>query len=157
VRAHPEWGGVAGVERVVGPGDLAVAVADSDVVICCAMLHAGSRQLFDAGVCAAFEAGAVFVNVARGGLVDEDALLDALDRHHVAGAFLDVFATEPADPSSPLVTHPQVMATPHVAGVTGRMFDRSSRLFADNVRRWAGGAPPEWPVNRPDTPRGIRR
>ena len=62
--------------------------------------------------------GAWLVNVARGGLVDEEALVRALDSGRLGGACLDVFATEPLPPSSPLWTHPRVLVSPHVAGVT---------------------------------------
>jgi hypothetical protein len=69
--------------------------------------------------------GAIFVNVARGGLVDEAALLAALESGHLSGAGLDVYATEPADPGSALVRDPRVVATPHVGGLTELMFRRT--------------------------------
>jgi phosphoglycerate dehydrogenase-like enzyme len=56
---------------------------------------------------------------------------------------------EPADPAQPLLAHPRVLATPHVAGLTEVMFRRSGELFAANLNRWWRGEPPEWAVNRP--------
>jgi phosphoglycerate dehydrogenase-like enzyme len=82
-------------------------------------------------------------------------LLAALDDGRLAGAGLDVFATEPADPHGPLVTHPRVVATPHVAGLTETMFRRSGELFAQNLQQWAAGQTPAWAANAPSKP--IRR
>jgi phosphoglycerate dehydrogenase-like enzyme len=153
VRAHPERGGVDGVDWVRGVADLGAAVSQADVVVCCATLDAASQSLFGAEVLGSCKPGSIFVNVARGGLVDEVALLNALDSGVLAGAGLDVHATEPADPDSPLLRHPNVIATPHVAGLTGRTFDRSGRLFAANLQRWAAGSSPDWAVNAPAHPR----
>lgn len=155
VRAHPEREAPAGVERVVARAELAQVIADADVVIACATLDSASRGLFGASVFARARRGAVFVNVARGGLVDEDALLVALDEGRLAGAALDVFATEPVDPGSPLAANPHVVATPHVAGLTDTMFRRSAELFAQNLQRWARGQAPAWAANAPAEP--IRR
>ena len=153
IRAHPERGAVDGVDRVAGPGELRALAGEADILICCATLDETTRNLFDSGVFGAVRPGALFVNVARGGLVDEPALLDALNSGRLAGAALDVFATEPADPHSALLTHPNVIATPHIAGLTGRTFRNSARLFAGNLRRWAEGAAPEWSANEPPAPR----
>ncbi len=98
---------------------------------------------------AAMKPGALFVNVARGGLVDESALLAALQSGQVGGAGLDVFAREPADPQSPLVQHPQVIATPHVGWHTGFMFRQTSEVFAANLLRYGRGGQPNWTVNEP--------
>ena len=98
---------------------------------------------------AAMRPGAVFVNVARGGLVDSGALLAALQAGQVGGAGLDVHAREPADPDSALLRHPAVIATPHVGGLTTVMFCRTGEVFAANLRRWADGGTPRWAVNAP--------
>ncbi len=81
-------------------------------------LTPGTRHIIGAAELAALPPGAFVINTARGGLIDEDALLDALDRGHVAGAGLDVFENEPPPAGHPLRRHPRVIATPHVAGVT---------------------------------------
>jgi phosphoglycerate dehydrogenase-like enzyme len=153
VRARPELGGPPGVAEVAGPDQLDRLLGQADAVICCAMLHAGSAGLFGPAQFAAMRPGTLFVNVARGGLVDEDALLAALDSGQVGGAGLDVFGREPADPAGPLVSHPRVIGTPHVGWLTGYMFRRSSEVFARNILRWAAGGEPQWAVNAPPDPR----
>ncbi|HEY2441580.1 MAG TPA: NAD(P)-dependent oxidoreductase, partial [Streptosporangiaceae bacterium] len=137
VREHPERGGPDGLDEVAGPGDLGRLLGQADVVVCCAMLHGGNRAMFGEAAFAAMREGALFINVARGGLVDEAALLAALESGRLAGAGLDVHATEPADPESALLRHPRVFATPHVGGLTRTMFTRTGRVFAENLDRWA--------------------
>ncbi len=149
VRAHPELGGPPGVERVAGPDRLPGLLGEADAVICCAMFHDGNAGMFGVAEFTAMRPGALFVNVARGGLVDEDALLAALQAGQVGGAGLDVHATEPADPDSALLRHPAVIATPHVGGLTAVMFHRTAAVLAANLRRWADGAAPRWAVNAP--------
>lgn len=149
VRAHPERGGPAGLDAVAGPGQLVRLLGQADAVVCCAMLDGSNAGMFGARAFAAMKPGAIFVNVARGGLVDEAALLAALESGQVGAAALDVHATEPADPDSGLLRHPRVLATPHVGGLTRMMFSRSARAFARNLDRWARGEAPRWAVNSP--------
>ena len=151
VRAHPDRGGPPGVERVVGPGELTELLGEADVVVCCAMYDGRSPAMFGPAQFAAMKRGATFVNVARGGLVDEVALLAALESGQVRGAGLDVHAIEPADPGSALLSHPGVIATPHVGALTEVMFRRTSSVFAENVLRWAAGEAPRWAANAPTT------
>lgn len=157
VRAHPERGGPPGVEPVVGPREMHHLLGQADVVVCCAMYDGSNAGMFDSRAFAAMRRGALFVNVARGALVDETALLVALDAGHLGGAGLDVFEHEPADPGAPLVRHSRVVATPHVGAITRSMFERSAPFFAANLRRWASGAPPRWAVNAPPVPRRLYR
>lgn len=156
VRARPELGGPPGVAAVAGPERLRSLLPAADAVVCCAEFHAGNAGLFGAGEFAAMKPGALFVNVARGGLVDEAALLAALESGQVGGAGLDVHAREPADPDSPLLRHPRVLATPHIGGVTVDTFDSCGAAFAANLRRWAAGSPPRWAVNAPEFCRSAR-
>jgi phosphoglycerate dehydrogenase-like enzyme len=149
VRAHPGLGGPPEVERVAGPDELPGLLGEADAVVCCAMFDGGNAGLFGADAFAAMRPGALFVNVARGGLVDEDALLAALQAGQVGGAGLDVHAREPADPDSALLRHPAVIATPHVGGVTDVMFRRTCEVIGANLRRWVDGVPPHWAVNAP--------
>ena len=149
VRARPELGGPPELAQVAGPGQLPEVLGQSDAVACCAMLHEGNAGLFGAAQFAAMKPGALFVNVARGGLVDEDALLAALESGQIGGAGLDVYRREPPDPDSPLLRHPRVIATPHVGWLTTLMFEQTSTAFAASVRRWAAGGEPNWPVNSP--------
>jgi phosphoglycerate dehydrogenase-like enzyme len=149
VRARPELGGPAGVELVAGPDQLPDLLAQSDAVMCCAVLHNGNAGMFGPAEFAAMRPGAVFVNVARGGLVDEGALLTALDSGQVGAAGLDVFSHEPADPQLPLIQHPNVIATPHIGWHTGFMFRQTSEAFAANLMRYSRGELPLWTVNSP--------
>jgi phosphoglycerate dehydrogenase-like enzyme len=149
VRARPELGGPPEVAKVVGVDRLPEVLAEADVVISALMFGEHNRNFFDTGVFAAMKPGTLFVNVARGGLVDEAALLAALDSGHIAGAGLDVLAVEPADPADPLVNHPKVIATPHVGGVTQQVLHKSMIALTDNIKRYAAGEPLLWTVNTP--------
>jgi phosphoglycerate dehydrogenase-like enzyme len=149
VREHPELGGPPEVGQVVGTDRLLDVLGEADVVVSGLTFGEHNRNFFDARAFAAMKPGALFVNVARGGLVDEAALLAALESGHVAGAGLDVHAVEPVDPASPLVNHPNVIATPHVAGVTEQMMQRSVIAFTDNLKRYEAGETPLWTVNAP--------
>ncbi|HUZ25369.1 MAG TPA: NAD(P)-dependent oxidoreductase [Streptosporangiaceae bacterium] len=149
VRARAGRGGPPEVADVGGPDRLPELLGQADAVVCCAELHAGNAGLFGAAQFAAMKPGAMFVNVARGGLVDEHALLAALDSGQVGGAGLDVFTREPAGPDDPLVGHPRVLATPHTGWLTGMMFDRTAQAFAQSILRWADGGAPRWAVNAP--------
>ncbi len=147
VRARPELGGPAALELVASPHQLPELLAQADAVMCCAVLHDGNEGMFGPAEFAAMRPGALFVNIARGRLVDEAALLAALESGHIGGAGLDVFSREPADPQSPLVQHPNVIATPHVGWHTGFMFRQTSEAFAANLMRYSRGEQPLWTVN----------
>jgi phosphoglycerate dehydrogenase-like enzyme len=149
VRARPQLGGPAGMGQVAGPDQLTDLLGRADAVICCAILDGDTAGMFGAAQFAAMKRGALFVNVARGALVDEVALLAALESGQLGGAGLDVHATEPADPDSDLLRHPSVIATPHVGWLTDVMFRRTGEVFAANLRRWAAGGMPRWAVNGP--------
>jgi phosphoglycerate dehydrogenase-like enzyme len=97
--------------------------------------------MVDAEALRRLPAGAQLVNVSRGEIVDEAALIDALRSGRLAGAFLDVFAHEPLAPDSPLWTLPNVIATPHSAGLSDGNAARVRRMFLDNLRRWLAGEP----------------
>jgi phosphoglycerate dehydrogenase-like enzyme len=95
----------------------------------------GAREL------ALLRPGARLVNVGRGELIDEDALVDALRRGHLAGAALDVFVTEPLPAEHPLWDLPNVIVTPHIAGATPLADDRAAAIFVDNLGRYLRGEP----------------
>ena len=113
----------------------------ADVVVLCAPLNDATRHMADAAFFAAMKRGSVLVNVGRGALVDEPALLAALERGVPAHAVLDVFETEPPPPESPFWAHPRVSLTAHHSGVTGAQDDRNRELFLDNLGRWVSGRP----------------
>jgi phosphoglycerate dehydrogenase-like enzyme len=87
------------------------------------------------------KAGALLVNVARGKLIDDDALIDALRDGRLGGAALDVFSEEPLDPSSPYWDLPNVIVTPHTSGAMQDYWTPLVELFADNLRRFEKGEP----------------
>jgi phosphoglycerate dehydrogenase-like enzyme len=125
-----------------GPGEfrtLDALLAESDVVSLHAPLTAQTARMIDAAALARMKPGAVLVNTARGGLVDQAALVAALREGRLAAAGLDVFAEEPLDPADPLLALPNVVLTPHVAWLTTGTFERSFALAAENVRRLAAG------------------
>ena len=100
-----------------------------------------TTHLMNAAMFAAMKPGAFFINTARGAVVDENALCDALDCAHVAGAYLDVFETEPLPKDSPLWQKPNVLLTPHAADAVSDWPVRFADYFADNLQRWCDGEP----------------
>lgn len=121
--------------------DLAQVLPRSDWLILACPLTARTQQLIDAAALRALPAGAHLLNVARGDVVNEAALIAALERGHLAGAYLDVFAHEPLAPDSPLWTMPQVLATPHSAGFSAGNAERVVKIFLDNLRRYVQSEP----------------
>jgi phosphoglycerate dehydrogenase-like enzyme len=124
------------------PGDyrpLDALLAESDVVSLHIPETAGTRGLIGAAAIARMKPGAVLVNTARGGLVDQAALVAALRSGQIGAAGLDVFAAEPVDPADPLLALPNVVLTPHIAWLTTGTFERSFALAAENCRRLAAG------------------
>lgn len=125
-------------ERIVGVDGLAAAAAEADVMVLTLPLTDASRGIIDSAVLAALRPSAWLINVARGALVDEAALLDALRGGRLAGAVLDVTVEEPLPADNPLWDAPNVILTPHASGVTLRFFDE---LLVENVRRYLAGEP----------------
>ena len=114
----------------------------SDVVVLHCPLNASTRNLIDAEQLAWMKATAILVNVARGPVVNEKALADALSRGVIAGACLDVFPQEPPlDPLSPALTAPNTLVTPHVAFATKESMSLRAEIVFDNLRAWLDGAP----------------
>ena len=120
---------------------LEALLAEADVVSLHLPLTVETERLIDAAALARMKPGAVLVNTARGGLVDQAALAEALRGGRLAAAGLDVFADEPVDPAAPLLALPNVVLTPHVGWLTTGTFDRSLALAAENCRRLSEGGP----------------
>lgn len=95
--------------------------------------------LFDAAAIGQMHSNAVLVNVGRGGVVDEPALIQALNAGRLAGAALDVFATEPLPADSPLWSMPNVLISPHTAALSEQEDERTVDLFSDNLHRYLAG------------------
>ena len=131
--AHPS------ADRIASMADLASLLPDADVVVLCCPLTAETRHVGNAGFFGAMKPGSVLVNVGRGGLVDEPALLAALDKGVPAHAVLDVFETEPLPADSAFWDHPRVSLTPHASGVTSGQDTRNDQLFVENLRRYVTG------------------
>ena len=116
-------------------------LAESDIVSLHLPLTDETNALIDAAALARMKPGAILINTARGALVDQAALAEALRSGQLAAAGLDVFVLEPPDPADALFTLPNTVLTPHIAWLTTGTFDRSFTLAAENCRRLAAGEP----------------
>lgn len=140
VRRRPELGVPSGFSAVIGVDGVDAALSQADVVVLAAPLTAASQRLLDARRLALLPANAIVVNVARGALLDEAALLVALDAGCLRGAYLDVVPEEPLVETSPLWAHRRVLITPHVSGLSPtRYWGRALALFQDNWQRYVAG------------------
>jgi phosphoglycerate dehydrogenase-like enzyme len=130
------------LDRCFSSSERHKALAKTDVLVLCVRLAHQTRGLIDAGALAALPVGALLVNAARGGLIDYRALYDALAKGYLGGVGLDVFWTEPFPTDDPILSFPNVIATPHVAGVTDRSYSDIADAVAYNIERLRRGEPP---------------
>jgi D-3-phosphoglycerate dehydrogenase len=126
----------------------------SDVVILTLPLNEATEKLIDGQLLGKMRPGGYLINVARGQVVDELALIESLQSGHLKGAGLDVTYTEPLPVESPLWDHPNVIITPHVGAQSRTRIDDTTRLACDNLRRYFAGEP-VW--NRVDKRLGFPR
>ena len=146
---HPERGaGESSPRRVEGPGvlqlpvaDLDRALRDADFVVLAAPLTEKTRGLISAARLAKMKRDAYLVNVSRGPLIDDAALIAALRDRRIGGAALDVFEKEPLPADSPYWTLPNVLITPHSASLTDRLWERHYALLSENLRRFLSDQP----------------
>jgi glyoxylate/hydroxypyruvate reductase len=129
------------VDEVHGPQRLPELAHRADGMVVSLPLTDQTAGLIDRATIERLPASCIFVNIGRGGVVDEPALVDALRERRIAGAVLDVFAAEPLPDSSPLWTLPNVLVTPHAAALSARENERIVELFVDNLRRYLDGRP----------------
>ncbi len=125
--------------QIVGPDGLHELLSASDIVVLAAPLTPETESMIDAAALAVMGREAWIINVARGRLIDDRALLDALREHRIGGAALDAFREEPLPPMSPFYDLANVIITPHTAWSSARVLDRSIDLFCENLRRFAAG------------------
>jgi phosphoglycerate dehydrogenase-like enzyme len=147
VREHPERG-AEGAHEVVGYEALDHAIQRSDYMVLAAPLTPRTRHVIDSRRLNIFKPAAFLVNVSRGALVDENALVKALRDHRLAGAALDVFAEEPLPRGSVLWKMPQVLITPHTAFLTGNVWERHYAAFTANLKRYLAGQPLEGTIDK---------
>lgn len=131
----------AGVSRVLGRDRLDEALALADVLFVAVPLTQATLGMFDAAALSRLPRGALVINVGRGPVIDTDALTRALAGGHLGGAGLDVSDPEPLPADHPLWGREDVLITPHVAGLSDRVLERRVERVADNLRRFAAGAP----------------
>lgn len=129
------------LDRLLPSTELLELLSASDVVVLCASLNLSSRHLIGQAELDAMKRTAVLVNVARGGLVDEDALVRALREGDLRGAMLDVTREEPLPPENPLWTTPNLLITPHISGNAPESWGRGIEFFCRNLRLYLDGSP----------------
>ncbi|MFQ5550084.1 MAG: D-2-hydroxyacid dehydrogenase [Gemmatimonadales bacterium] len=139
VRRRVDAAPVPGVDWVGSGADVASLACQSDVLVICAAHTGETDRLVGREVLAAMPDGGYVINVARGEILDQMALIRELDSGRLGGAVLDVFEGEPIPPGDPLWAHPRVLVSPHVSAVTDRFWDREGDLLCENVRRYLAG------------------
>ncbi|MEQ9125271.1 MAG: NAD(P)-dependent oxidoreductase [Alphaproteobacteria bacterium] len=128
-------------DRIGVLADAAEFAKDADVIVLACPLNDATRGMADEAFFKAVKPGAILVNIARGGLIDDKAMIAALDDGRVETAILDVFHTEPLPEDDPLWTHPKVRLTPHTSFAGDGGPGRWEALFLDNIARFANGEP----------------
>jgi len=141
-----------GVSRMVVGDAWRDELGEADFVVCALPLTAETTDMIDSDVLRAMKKNAFLVNVARGGLVDDDALLAALENAEIAGAVLDAFRQEPIEEGHPLWGRSDILALPHVTWSSAHTLDDFKWRFAAQMKRWLAG---ETPVDLVDLTAGY--
>jgi phosphoglycerate dehydrogenase-like enzyme len=140
VRENPQKG-LSGADAVYPTVDIDAVLRESDYVVLCTPMTPSTTKLINAARLACMKNDSYLINVGRGQLVDESALIEALHNHKIAGAALDVFVEEPLPPDSPFWELDNVLITPHTAAVTDRLWERHYQLIRENLTRFLAGKP----------------
>jgi phosphoglycerate dehydrogenase-like enzyme len=151
VRENPAKGS-GGADALYGPGEIDQVLPQADYVLLCTPVTPATTGIMNAARLSKMKPDAYLINVARGPLIEEAALLDALKARRIAGAALDVFEEEPLPPDSPFWPLDNVLITPHTAAVTDRLWERHYRLIVENLKRFLAGQPL---LNQVDKGRGY--
>jgi phosphoglycerate dehydrogenase-like enzyme len=125
--------------RLYPPQALGSMMKECDFVVVCVPLTSSTHNLVGKNQLAAMKPTAFLIDVSRGGVVDHNALITALDEKQLAGAALDVFPDEPLSIENPLWQMPNVIITPHVAGFSSEYSQRANKMFIENLKRYLGG------------------
>lgn len=141
-----------GINTHAGEASLDKLLAKADVVISCLALNKNSRALIDAEFLAKMKPDSAIINVSRGAIIDEAALLVSLNTDQLSRAVLDVFTAEPLPKDNPLWIHPKVRVTPHMSGPTNAR--SAAKVIVENIKRMENGQPPE-PIF--DRSRGLQK
>ncbi len=134
---------VDNVDKVYTTEDIALALENSDIVVCALPRTKKTEKFFNNQVFSMMKNSCTFINISNGNLVDESALISSIKSGIISSAGLDVFSTEPIDPSSQLLSMPQVITSPHSAGMTPEFWPRFARLVRDNIMLLVDGKIPK--------------
>ena len=137
--SNPARAETLGVDQIYSRDDLHAMLAEADCLVVCAPLTPETEDLLGAGEFAALKPGAVFVNIGRGAIVDDDALLRGLREGRIAFAALDVFREEPLPPDSPFWDMPNVLINPHSASTVVTENAKIAELFTRNLGHYLAG------------------
>lgn len=140
-REHPERGTPKNVAQVFPSSAVNELLAQSDYVVLAAPVTPATNGLINADRIANMKPDACLINVSRGPLIDDEALVEALRQRKIGGAALDVFDREPLSADSPLWDLDNLLITPHTAGLTEKLWERHYELFAENLRRYLAHQP----------------
>ena len=142
VKRHPDDAQVdPPVDVLIGPSELAAHLPEADFLVLIAPHTDETEGMIGSDELAALPRGSALINIGRGALVDEVALVEALRSGHLGGAYLDVFAEEPLPLESPLWSMPNVLVSPHSASTSDRENSRLVELFCENLRRYLADEP----------------
>ncbi|WP_342361803.1 D-2-hydroxyacid dehydrogenase [Terrarubrum flagellatum] len=140
-RPSPERSAELSTTEIVGPDQLRAALPRADYVVLCTPHTPKTEHMIDRAAFAAMKPGVVFINIARGQVVDEQAMIAALDSGHIALAGLDVAEIEPLPPGSPLWSSPNVLISPHSASTAPSENRKIVDIFIENMGHYLGGRP----------------